>query len=304
MFKQITWLFISLILGVPLYGQRNAKYPLSDLSPTLIEKSVAVVRMYEETLDIQGINRATNRVKYAITVLNKAGEDYGVFHEYYDKFVSIGNIQATIYDSDGSVIEKVKAADIKDYSATSSFSIYDDNRQKYFPPQVKGFPYTVEYEYTCNYNGIFHLPSWSPFPGYDVAVEKSRFVITTPEDYKLNYREYNLPVGVSVRDDGKRITYEWEVSDMPPVEQEEYAPYLEDFMPYVMTAPVDFEFDGYTGNMSTWEEFGMWQLRLLEGRDNIPQDIGIKIMGMVDTIDNPVERSRQFINMCRNLPGM
>lgn len=289
--KNLLFLVLFLLVFTPFSkGQKRQAYPVDEIPSGLAEKSVAVVRDYEETFEIYSVNRATRRIKYAISILSKPGEDFGVFHEFYDGNMKLGSVQAVIYDSEGKVYEKVKPSDIKDYSATSSGSIYEDSRQKYYRPQVRDFPYTVEYEFEFSYDGLFNMPYWAPVQGFDLGVEKSVFRLITPPFFGVKYLEKNLDSGVQISEEPKQIVYEWRVTNLLPVESEEYSPRPDEFMPWVYTAPVEFEISGYSGNMSDWKSFGFWQLQLLEGRDIVPEETVMKILNLVSNIDSDRER--------------
>ena len=73
----------------------------------------------------------------------------------------------------GQLIKKLAASDFQDVSAISDISLFEDNRVKYYSPQVKTFPYTVEYEYELRIKHTFYFPDWLPQKAADIAVEQS-----------------------------------------------------------------------------------------------------------------------------------
>ncbi len=293
---RVAVIWIVTLLTLQVNGQKKPDYSTSYIPEELKDKAVAIVRFNDQELVITDINKATFKVRYAVTILAKPGIPNGIFNEYYDNFRSLGGLKATIYNGDGAVIEKVKSSDIKDFSSAQGFSIYDDTRQKVYIPVVKDLPYTVEYEYEYSYNGIFHLPPWVPVVSYDIAVEKSSFRVITPSGFKIKYLEKNLPSQVKVSDNGKICTYEWSMENQSPCEEEEYSPDPDTFLPLVYIAPVDFEIGGFKGNMETWSDLALWQTTLLKGRDELKEETKEKIRNLVSGFEDDKDKVKAVYN--------
>jgi len=268
-------------------------YSVENIPPELREDAFAVVRSYSGSFEITSKARAVMSIKYAITVFDKNGDRYVEFNPYYDKFRKITNIKATIYDQWGERIEKVKNTDIKDYSDFGSFSLYSDNRQKYYEPQIKDYPFTVEYEYEVEYCGLLEYPGWHPVPGYDVSVEKSSFELIIPQDMSFRFLEKNLDTKPTVEDLEDCTVYCWEVSNIPAMESEAHSPYFTEICPSVITAPDEFEMDEYDGNMSSWQQFGLWTSNLLKGRDIIPEETKNELDHLIEGLNNEREITKK-----------
>jgi len=266
----LLWVTSSPFSCTSLYNEPD--YSVDNIHPELKENAFAVVRSYSETFEIKSKARAVMSLKYAITVLDKNGDRYVEFNPFYDQFRKITNIKATIYDQSGERIEKVKNTDIKDYSDFASFSLYSDNRQKYYKPQIKDYPFTVEYEYEIEFDGLLTYSRWYPVPGYDVSVEKSSFEMIIPRDMSFRFQAKNLDRGPTIVSLENSNVYTWEISNIPAMESEAHSPYFAEICPSVITAPDEFEMDGCEGNMSSWQQFGLWTNNLLKGRDIIPEE--------------------------------
>ena len=263
------YLALALFLVCQIYGsaKKKPKYDTKEIKDEMTDNAWAVIRNYEETFTIYSMNSASLSMKYAITILDKNGDHYAVLKESYDKLLKIKDINATIYDKNGELIEKVKKSDIKDYSAVSGYSLFEDNRLKYYKPVVKSYPYTIEYEFMFDYIGLFNFPTWQPVQGYDLAVEHSSFKIIAPRNLSFRYDETNIKDSVQIYQENSNKVYYWEVSNIPAIEKEDYSPYLFEFTPVVYTAPNSFKVEGYKGNMKSWKEFGLWVNQLNKGRD-------------------------------------
>ncbi|MEA1898568.1 MAG: DUF3857 domain-containing protein, partial [Bacteroidota bacterium] len=292
MYRIVLVLILFFFCHINSNAKKKTRYDTKEIAPELLDNAWAVVRTYKEKFTIHSIKSATLQIKYAITILDKNGDRYAVFNKSYDKLRKIGDITAKAYDKNGALIEKVKKTDIKDYSAVSGYSLFEDNRIKYYKPVVKTYPYTIEYEYEYEYTGLFHFPAWLPVFGYDLSVEHSSFKIFLPEGESFRYDEKNLKESVKVNRNDNTVTYYWEVSNIPAIEREVYSPYLFEFAPVVYTAPNSFEIEGYKGNMESWEEFGLWVNQLNSGRDILPGKTKIVLDLLVEGLTDQLEITR------------
>lgn len=294
MYKIILIQVIFLFFQVYGMAEKKPKYKASDIPEDMTKNALAVVRNYEQIFTLHSIKSANLSIKYAITVLDKNGSTYAQLNEYYDKLNNIKEINAIIYDQNGEVLEKVKNSEIKDYSAVSGFSLYEDNRRKFYNPDLDSYPYTIEYEYEFEYVGLFNFPVWQPILGYNISVEHSSFKVVVPKDEAFRYYESNIDDGVKLNDDDKNETYFWEVLGITAIEKEDHSPNLFEFTPVVYTAPTSFEIEGYKGNMESWEKFGQWVNQLNEGRDILPEETKAELDELVSGITDKYEITRKI----------
>ena len=259
---------ILLLLCIPyLLFSKEKFYPSSTIPEELFENAYAVIRYEKKTLSIQSDNSARLKNYRVITILNAYGVDYGVLRGYYDKERKLSQISFTIYDAEGNLLEKVDSDDFSDMSAYSGYSLYEDNRMIYYKPYIKGYPYTVEIEYTINYKGYIHLPWWQPQFANDISVENSIFEVNTDSNNEIRAKSMNLENDVTTHQNGNRSTYIWEVNNIRAFEDEPYSLPYRKLTPIVYIAPNNFTYDGYHGNMSTWNNYGKWVRNLLYGLD-------------------------------------
>src|SRR5690606_1047136 len=175
-------------------------------------------------VDMQARTKVYYQVKQAITVFNKGGEDKARLVIYYDKSTEIKRIAGRVFDADGFQTGKFTHRDFTDESAVSSFSLYEDNRVKYFLPAVTHYPYTVEYEYELELKQNLIIPAWRPDAYPDVAIQHSRYTFVCGIADKVRIKAMNY-AGEPVRDDidGRKILT-WEVSNLAARRQEPYSP--------------------------------------------------------------------------------
>ena len=283
-----------LLVSALLHPFQRVTYPADEIPEALLNNAVAVVRTDEITMDIQSIDKAVENVNYAVTILEKTGDDFGIFNELYDNLQEISDIRIVLYDAEGKIIEKVKASDIKDYSSNSGYSVFEDDRQKYYMPQINKYPYTVEYHFSRTFKGLLNYPVWQPVTSYDLSVQRSSFKVTAPPDLKVRYFESNIDNKGKIYTEGNRAVYEWSLVNYPAVEKEDHSPFLFEITPLVETAPSRFKIEGYEGSMNSWEDFGKWSFQLIQGRDVLPKETVEEILRLVSGAKDDKEKIRRI----------
>lgn len=271
------------------------KYHSGLIADDLRTNAKAVVRVDETTFEVFSIGHAKLRVKYAVTILQRSGDGFATFNAHYDKIRKISNVKIHIYDSNGNLIRKVKRLEIKDNSTTSGYTLFADNRVKYYKPNVSSYPYTIEYEYEIDYTGLLHYPQWQPIQSYHLSIENSSFKLIIPKKLSVRYNESNLNSEVVTRDNGKSNIYVWTDKNLGALKREPYSPYLYEFTPLVNIAPNDFEIEGFEGNMESWKNFGKWQHSLNKGLDEISEETKNELKELVaDEVSDLVKARRIY----------
>jgi transglutaminase-like putative cysteine protease len=265
-------------------------YKVSDIPAELKENARSVIRFSSHELVVTDIRSATLKITTAITVLNKNGLEDANLILYYDKYETVSSLRGRTYDENGELIRKIPGEDIDDYSAIGGYSLYEDNRVKYIDPEIRQYPFTVEYSYELNFKGILYFPSWFPVNDYNVSVEKSVCKILMAKGMELKYRESNLPVNVSVSSDESSNIYHWELTNYKALKQEALGPDPRDRFPMVMLAPLDFEIAGYKGNSGSWSDFGDWVYSLNAGRDILLPETVTELNGLVKNCKDEKEK--------------
>lgn len=248
----------------------NPGYAVAKIPVELFKESHTVVREDHLTLEIKALNNSVVKSKVVKTILNRKGDRNASFHVFYDKDKTVKSFSGALYDKNGILIRKLKKSDIRDYSAVSSFSIYEDSRVKTAELLYSDYPFTVEFEYEAEIKGTYHFPSWGGVSSISESVIHSSYKITAPSGYDVRYREYNYPgvAAVSERDGMKE--YFWEIKNYKAID---YEPFMVDYIeiiPWVQVAPSEFMLNGYRGNGTSWESLGKFFWELNKGRDALP----------------------------------
>ena len=272
----------------------QSKYAVSAISAALKKDAHVVKRMEEIRFEIKDLDEGIYTRKFALTILDEAGQDYADFVVGYDKLRKVTNIEGALYDAEGKQLKKVKGKEIKDYSATGEVNLYDDNRVKVHDFDYKSYPYTVEYEVALEFTHTFYFPDWDP-QGYEkLAVEASSYTFVTPAAYNLRYKAFNYKEQPVVSTEKDKKLARWEVKNLTAVSKPFASPPWSELTPSVLFAPSEFEMEGYKGNASSWQEFGKFFLALNQGRDKLPETIVQKVAALTAGITDPRQKVKKL----------
>ncbi|HYG38289.1 MAG TPA: DUF3857 domain-containing protein [Cytophagales bacterium] len=276
-------------------AQSRADLNVNLIPKELITNANAVVRSQEFITEVADIDNVIYKRKTAITILNSNGAEYAPMIVHYDKSIAVKNLSGNLYDKSGTLVYKIPESKFRDYSNIQGFSLFEDNRVKYFNPAYSTYPFTIEFEYEVKYKNSFYFLDWIPQRNGDLSVEKSIYTFICDEDYPVRIKEYNFSGEKKESKDKGSNVYKWEISNLKSFKEQRYLPQDEKFLPIVKIAPVKFEYEGIKGSFSTWEEYGKWTYEnLLKGRESLPMTTIIKINGLVRDLKTPKEKAKKI----------
>jgi hypothetical protein len=274
-YRCLLWVLACLLVrgGVaqPLPEGLDPEFPVTALHPLALLSGAerAVIRLDHHAFEVHGPGKATARVHRVVTVLGPEGRGYGEQVVYYDRLHKLRRLEGQLRDARGKVLRKLRNSDEEDYSAISGYSLYEDNRVRVARLLHDQYPYTVEFLYELEYDGLLNLPFWAPQD--DAApVEFARFDVRFPVDLDLRYALDGLEQEPVTGVEGSTRYWRWDLKVLMPFEPEPMGPSWEEQQPVVYIAPTRFEIEGYSGDMSTWASFGQWYNQLTRGRDILP----------------------------------
>jgi hypothetical protein len=290
--KKIT---VYILILLPFFT--TAQFYNALLIPDSLTKNANVVcRSNELRIEIKEPGKAKIYKKYAYTILNEAGNRYSFFYTHYDKFNDIRDIDGTLYDAIGNKLKNVKNKDIADLSGNDDVSLMVDTRFKAHSFYYRSYPYTVEYEEEKMIDGVFDLPDWYPQQSNLMSVQYSRLTVITPKSLHIRYKQFNGAGNPVITENKDEKIYTWEIKNLPARLSEPYQPSWREILPIVMIAPTSFEIQGYKGEMSSWENFGMFINSLLKGRDAIPDAVKQKVHELTTGISDEKEKVKVLYN--------
>jgi hypothetical protein len=284
-------LLLLIIIATNFYAQ-NLDLSALTIPDSLTTNANAVIKLDKTDVNIISQDEMIITNRSIITVLNKYGDRSAMFNEYYDKHHKLKNIKITIYDVLGRAIKKVKKNEIKDVSINDGFSLFNDNRLKYYEYIPNKYPYTVVYSYEIKTSNTAFIPSWYPLKGFYISTLKSQYSLSYPSDFNIKYKEKNLTdFNIQKEKSDHKITYK--ASSVKAISKEYRNPLFSDFAPTVRFASNKFNLAGVSGQGDNWKDFGQWMYdRLLKNRNELSDDTKNKIKELVKGIEDPMERAR------------
>lgn len=262
------------------------------LDTTLTANADAVVRLDATTIEIESPKSLKRKRKRIVTILNSKGNEHSDLQVYYDEKINVKNLSALVYDKFGNEIKKYKNGDFKDMAAVSSFSLYEDSRIKYLNYVPTGYPYTIEFNYETTTFNTAWIPFWRPLQGYNVSTEKSTYDIVFDSSVGVSKKEENFS-GYSIKNHSKEGLISYVAENLGAIEPEELSPDFRSFSPVLMVAPLNFQYEGYSGQSRDWETMGKWMYEnLLSGRTKLSKQTEQMAKDLVLGLDDPIEKAR------------
>lgn len=285
-FLLILFLFFNIIKA------QNIDYSILLLPENLKENANSIVRNQLIDIDIISQKALVVKTKKVVTVINSKGLSNVDAREYYSNSEKIVSIQATIYNSFGKEIKKIKRSDFKDQSVVDGFSILTDGRFLFLDYTPTEYPFTVVYESEIKTSNTAFIPSWSPIDDYFESVQKSEIVVRFPSDLGFKYKEYNFE-GKDIKKDEQTNSIRFSVENLIAEKPEEYSPTSTMILPNVKFGLEKFYLEGVEGTAKTWEDFGYWMYNsLLKDTEELPIETQTKIKDIVGTETDPIKKAK------------
>jgi hypothetical protein len=284
-----TYILFAIGFSCFIKAKAQGPYEVSKIPAELLKNASVVVRNEEQVYEVKNPGSATMEYKTAVTILNKSGEGASNMHEFYNKFSSISDLKASIYDAAGKKIKDYKTSDFRDRSVVSDGTMYQDDRVKYLEFSHNSYPYTIEYSYSVDYSGIRNYPDWFPASTWSYAVEASNFVFKIPEGMTFKYlKSKGLATDSSKVKD--KLQYKWGCRNVKALEYEPMSAGMRNIMPWVTLAPNQFEYDNSKANIETWTNLGSWMYNLSNGMQELPESAKAKILNIIKDAQSPKEK--------------
>lgn len=298
--KKFYVLLCLLISGGALWGQ-EIDYSSQSISDLLKENANAVVRLDRMEITIKGLKEVNFRYKRVVTVLNKRGREAVNAYRYYDDEYHINNIRAVVYNGVGQEIKTFKERDFKDRSMVPSGTLYSDSRIKYIDYNPVSYPYTVVFTYEAETNNTLPIPGFYFVRGYDVAVEKSQYILhDDSETFKVRIREKNLRE-YSIQKKETPTTLIYTGINILPIKKEVLGPHFQTIAPQLLVSPVQFFISGHQGKITDWQSFGKWMYEdLLKNRGQLPTETITKMKALTANCSTDLEKAKIIYEYVQN----
>ena len=295
MMKKITF-FIALILIASLSKGAEPEYSVSAIPVNLLKNANVVKRIDQVEFKIISPTSTVYSRHYAFTILNEKGEGYSQFDMVYDKLRKITLLEGSLYDAAGKKLKKIKNKDFSDVSAVDAISLIDDSRIKAHNFYYNSYPYTIEYSYETSFSHSFYFPAWLPIPDENIALQNASFQVDFPQDYELRYRVLNMMKDPVKQVVNGRSILKWNLNNQHAIKVPDLFATWKDLIPGVYLAPSDFQLDNIKGDMRSWKDYGVFQYKLIEGRDLLPENMKAKVSELVANAKDEKEKIKILYN--------
>ena len=293
-------ILLFLFASIAMLGAKSSevKYPVSDIPAELTVDVNVVVREDNMVFRIISRRNANLRVHYVVTILNDKGNTYASQTVSYNKLQKISDFNASVFDATGKQIKRLKNSEINDQSAFDGFSLYSDQRLKSVNLEQAVYPYTVEFEYEITYNYLYSIPG-TIISGEKFSVQHATYQLVYPVELVPRYKVLNIedhPAKEKLSNSSESLT--WTFENLKPIKFEPNGPQKMELLPQIIAAPSEFEYDGYAGNMTTWQEYGRWNAMLNKGRDQLPDETKQKVKEItknLSTIENKAKALYEYL---------
>jgi len=280
---------VSLLVFVPC-NTFAYKLSVDSIPLDLRENAVAVVRSDQMVFTVESEGKARVNYKRVITLMNENASWLRLFEIPYDKFMSVQNIKASVYDANGKFIESVPLSRIMDVSEGEGF--VSDARVKRIVFPVNRYPFTIEVSYDVSLNGLLNLPRWNFHINPAFSVEESAVQYVIPRSIPFRYREYNMQSSGDSVNQEDNIIYTWLERGIPAINKWYFSPVSFARRPVLLAATEDFEFGGIQGSMRSWESFGMWAAELNSGLDQLNERDKKRVTDLTARLTDDREKTR------------
>ena len=276
---------------------RLAVFLLALPLPVLLAQRATIDEMDVEVV-CSGSRQAVCHRRVVTTIHSEKGADMANFVCSLGKTDQLKQFSGTAVDLSGRILRKFKKSDLErsEFSSHLAVDAYILNLP-YVPPS---YPVTITYDWMIQYNDdLLEFPSFIPQTSYDVNVRQAHYHLSMPPSFQYLRVLQNIDeTALQTSADGKAQVIEFFLKDMPAIEKVEYGLPIQERIPFARFMPLQFYFFGTEGDLQSWQSYGSWVYGLLQGRDQLPQNIARQVHQLIDgcTTDRErVERIYQFL---------
>lgn len=282
------------------------------IQPLQAQSGDAEVLEYHKKIEVVG-TRLSQEIEVAIRINNREGHFMTRVDIPFSPSTKIKDLTATIEDSNGQEVKKLKKKDISEASSIAGYSLYEDDFIKSFELSHNRYPYVLKYSYTISFNGFLSVDEWTPVLSLNTNTNLATLTVVTSSDFKISIHEQNISPG-KVLKDGDKVTYEWKSDYVRnEVKPEFYSPSIKSLLPYVSIVPIKFEY-GLEGSFQSWNAYGEWLEKLSYGLQDLPESEKNTILELTRNLPDRTSKAKalyhylqdnvRYINVSIGIGGM
>ncbi len=281
-----------LTLSNCIFSQK-IEYTNLNIADSLKQSANSVVRLNQIDVTISSQRNMKINTQRIITILNEKGLSDVNARENYDKKTSINDIHATIYNSLGTEIKKIKRKDFRDQCVANDGTLFSDSRFIYLDYIPTSYPFTVVYESKIETSNTAFLRPFSPINDYYSSIEKSIYNITFPEKLGFSFKECNFSNYQIKKTTKTNTQISYLATNIVAQKPEDLSINFIEIYPIVFFGLEYFNLEGEDGNAKNWKEYGKWFYEnILAGTTELPEETKIKIKSLVGTETDLVKKAK------------
>jgi hypothetical protein len=301
--KQILFVVLVAVSSVLYAAKTTGKdetYPVNAIPAELRENVNAVIREDHTVLRISSEKECVTYIRKVVTILNANAKYYADETVGYSKLTKVNFFKGVVYDADGNVIKKLKSSEIRDYSAYDGFTLFSDQRIKYADLSQGNYPYTVEFEYEVEDRYLYAMDGLSLLYDEKASVQNASYQIIFNPAVAPRYKTFNITSDPEKSDVNGMKSLKWNFKNLKPIEREAFGPDYFKILPTIKVAPGKFEYDGYAGDMTTWEGYAKWESSLLVGRNELSEATKQKLKSLTAPLKTTEEKVKVIYEYLQN----
>ena len=281
---------LCLLLQIYLYAQEKTENIIKrEIPDSLTRNADAVCRLDETEVEVISPGKIIVRERHIYTILNEHADELARYVATYDKLSTLNYVNGTLYNALGKEIRHFKKKDMSDFTNEGD-AFVTDARLKVSRFIYNSYPYTVAFEEENEIASAYYIPQWTPPRNEKMSLELSRYILTTPSDYKVRLKMINADIKPETIDKKDKMTYAWEIKNRTVIPEEPFAISPVYYEPFMLVGPTNFELEGYKGNVSSWAEYGKFYYSLYKDRDILPGEVKQEVHRLTDNLNDPYKK--------------
>ena len=250
----------------------------------------SLVRLEEVAFTVERPGRATTRVRRVVTAFGPAGrEAAGRFVLVQDGFDRLRRFEGTLRDRSGHVVHELGRGDL---THEAIGTIYHELQASRAALYHDAYPFTVEWSYEVEHDGVLGWPTWRPQRG-GAPVEQAAFTLVVPAGTTVRALARGVEAHAAEAR-GRTEVHRWTVAQRPAPEVEPFGPPAREQLPELRVGTDRFEIGGAPGRLDSWSAFGAWYRRLGDGRRALPEAARAEVRRVVAGARTDREKARRL----------
>jgi hypothetical protein len=286
--------FVIGFVGLCFLGQSQDfifNYSAASIADSLKKNAHTVMRLDEATLEILSPSKYVFKVHEVMTILNEEGAYHLHQRLSYDKFYSVENVSIKVYNALGLLSNKYSKKDFSVRSAYDGISLATDDKIMELSLMGHSYPFTIDVQYEIKASSYIDFPDWV-LNRQNTSTEVFRYIVTVPSSLDVRHRFVNLDSLPSVQTVKDKKIYTWEVKNVTSKKLPAGGYQPSYYFPRVEVAPTRFDYDGYDGSFSSWQEYGRWNYSLYEAKNNFSESRRKEILSLVASYTDTKDKIR------------